>query len=151
VGRGWRERKGGPYNSSASGNGRSTAATKMSDSYKQIAKRAPHGHPASPPPPQHLNSRAMVQRAIIAPLLIHGGGGLAPLAQQPERPSPLYPFGESARGQPYRHRPGWWGARTRSGACEETNDERGGAVASVSDATETRQTAPVCRVGRGGG
>ena len=106
MGRGWRERKGGPYNSSASGNGRSTAATKMSDSYKQIAKRAPHGHPASPPPPQHLNSRAMVQRAIIAPLLIHGGGGLAPLAQQPERPSPLYPFGESARGQPYRHRRG---------------------------------------------
>ena len=69
----------------------------MSDSYKQIAKRAPHGHLASPPPPQHLNSRGLVQRAIIAPLLIHGGGGLAPLAQQPPAAEPLYPFGESCK------------------------------------------------------
>ena len=75
------ERKGDPYNSEASEKARSAAL------------RAPRGSPASPPTPQHIHSRGMVQRAIIAPLLMHGGGGLAPRrglrerGPQPERPS----------------------------------------------------------------
>jgi len=59
--------------------------------------------------------------------------GLRPWRNNPPRPSPN-PFGESAKRSSAKHRRG----RRR---------RLGGAVASVSDATEPRQTAPVCRVG----
>ena len=77
--------------------GRAQRRTTTSDSYKQITKRALHGSLASPPTPQHINSRGMVQRAIIAPLLMHGVGGLAPRrglrerGPQPPAAEPLIP------------------------------------------------------------
>jgi hypothetical protein len=52
---------------------------------------------------------------------------------------------------------GWGGVGSEDEERSLRSDERragrglGGAVASVSDATETRQTVSVCRVGRGGG
>ena len=83
-----------------------------------------------------------------------GDGGLAPLAQHPPAAEPLIPVRRK------RKRPALSAQTWMVGSEDEERslrrDERragrglGGAVASVSDATETRQTVSVCRAGRGG-
>ena len=82
--------------------------------------------PISPPPPCSASGKEIV---------MHGGGGLAPLAQQPPAAEP----------RPVRRK-----RKTMTHKAETWMGRRlGGAVASVSDATETRQTVSVCRLERG--
>ena len=101
--------------------GRAQRRTTTSDSYKQITKRALHGSLASPPTPQHINSRGMVQRAIIAPLLMHGVGGLAPRrglrerGPQPPAAEPLIPV-RRKRKRPALSAQTWGGGERGRGA-----------------------------------
>ena len=82
-------------------------------------------------------------------------GGLAPLAQQPPAAEPQ-PVPRKRKRLAMSAQTWWGGVGSEDEERSLRSDERragrrlGGAVASVSDATETRQTVSVCRVGRGG-